>query len=75
MTKSVETIRISFHEFTSQDFKNPSKWFILDALGDYVFIKTRKREVAQDWVDSEYGSGKYRISSYTQSAGKEVTAR
>lgn len=75
MTKQVETIRITFAEFTSPDFNNPSKWFVLDALGDYVFIKTRKRDVAQQWVDSEYGIGKYRVSSYTQSGGKEVTAR
>jgi len=75
MSKLIETARISYNEFTSPDFNNPAKWFILDALGDYVFIKTRKREVAQQWVDSEYGCGKYRVSSYTQSASGEITAR
>lgn len=75
MSKLIETIRVSFSEFTSPDFSNPCKWFILDALGDYVFIKTRKREIAQQWVDGEYGHGKYRVSGYTQSASGEITAR
>ena len=75
MTKLVETFRITFSEFSSPDFNHPSKWFILDALGDYVFIKTRKRDVAQQWVDSEYGLGKYSVRSYTQSASGKVTAR
>lgn len=75
MSKVVETIRITFDDFTCPDFNHPSKWFILDALGDYVFIKTRKRDVAQQWVDSEYGQGKYSVRSYTQSASGKVTAR
>lgn len=38
-----------------------ANFYIINALGDIIWIKTRKREKAQEWVDSEYGKGKYTV--------------
>lgn len=43
------------------DGKPLSKWFIINALGQAVYIKTRKREDAQKAIDVYYGNGKYRL--------------
>ena len=75
--KDIETVSVDYSEFNSPDFKNPSKFFIMNALGEYVFYKTSKRQVAQEAVDNEYGVGKYRVTNYSFNTGsnKEITAR
>lgn len=52
---------VSFKEFNGLDFKHPNKYFIEDALGNYVFPKTRTRKKAQEIVNDMYGSGKYTL--------------
>ncbi len=39
----------------------PSHFFIINALGDYVFFKTRSRQKAQASCDAVFGKGKYTI--------------
>ena len=39
----------------------PSHFFIINALGEYVFFRTRLRAKAQEACDKEYGKGKYTI--------------
>jgi len=56
-------IRINYNEATSLDFKPPCTFYIKDAMGDFVFVKTRNRKVAQELVNDEYGHGKYTVSS------------
>lgn len=56
-------IRVKYSEATALDFKPPFTYYIKDALDDFVFIKTRNRKVAQELINAEYGSGKYRVSS------------
>lgn len=55
----------------------PSNYYIRNALDQYVFIKTKSRERAQQAVDQEYGKGKYTVRSCDLAAksGKKVTAR
>lgn len=56
-------IRVNYNEATSLDFKPPCTFYIRDAMDDFMFIKTRNRKVAQELVNSEYGAGKYTVSS------------
>ena len=39
------------------------KWHFRDANGYRVFIKTMKREIAQEFVNTYYGRGRYVVSS------------
>ena len=74
---NINTVVVGYQEFNSPDFKNPARYFIRNALGDYVFYKTSKRQEAQGAVDSEYGKGKYKVTNYSFNTGnnKEITAR
>ncbi len=55
----------------------PSCFYIVNALGEYVFAKTKSREAAQARFDEEYGKGFYkcRTTDLAAKSGKMVTAR
>lgn len=55
----------------------PSCWYIINAIGEYVFAKTKSREAAQARFDEEYGKGFYkcRTTDLAAKSGKKVTAR
>ncbi len=55
----------------------PSCFYIVNALGEYVFAKTKSREAAQARFDEEYGKGFYkcRTTDLAAKAGKQATAR
>lgn len=61
MTKEIEHVTVSTQEFESDEFRAPSKFYIRDAMDNFVFICTRRRNEAQSWADNEYGYGKYAI--------------
>lgn len=63
--KLPETITFTFDEFTDMAFIPPAKFFIMTAMQEYVFVRTRSRSVAQDTVDQMYGAGKYRVKAST----------
>lgn len=63
---------VSYAEFAAWEFIPPATFFIKDAMGDYVFVHTAKRQVAQDWVDSEYGKGRYSVNASRLQKGKEL---
>lgn len=69
MSKQKITV-IDFATFSSLEFVPPATFFIQNAMGDYVFIHTAKRQVAQDWVDSEYGKGRYTVKASKLQATK-----
>ena len=73
----IEMIDVKYEEFHQPDFKNPSKFFIRNALGDYTFFKTSSRPKAQEASDEEFGKGKYKVCNYAFNTGnnKEITAR
>lgn len=56
----IKTVRVTFEEFCSYDFIPKGRFYVRDATGDYMFIKTSDRIAAQAWIDEEYGKGKYR---------------
>jgi hypothetical protein len=61
---------VTFEQFAEYDFIPPATWFIQNAMGEYVFIHTSKREVAQSWVDEHYGKGRYPVKASKTQATK-----
>jgi len=61
--KEIETFTVSHWESTSLDFIPPArcKYYIKDALGDFIYVKTSKRNLAQERIDELYGEGKYKV--------------
>lgn len=59
--KKIKITPVTFDEFTGYEFNPPSTWFIRSASGDYHFIHTASRTVAQDWVNENFGKGRYTV--------------
>jgi hypothetical protein len=59
--KQLETVVVSFEDYSDVDFHFPSRYCIRNGNGDMVFYKTQKRELAQQQVDAEYGVGMFKI--------------
>lgn len=57
----MKVTEVTFEEFTDIDFIPMSTFFIRGATGDYYFIHTAKRGVAQEWVDETFGKGRYTV--------------
>lgn len=75
-TTSPKVTVVSYEEFTDIEFAPPASFFIKNAVGEFVFIHTRDRSVAQTYIDNTYGVGKYKVNaSKMQKPKKEVTAR
>lgn len=74
--KITKTTCIPYQETQEEDFKHPSKFYILNALGDAVYFHTSSRDKAQEEVDKEYGKGKYKVRLTKMSSGSEkITVR
>lgn len=58
-TKTVKTVDVSYEEFTDPDFIPPGTFYVRNALGVYVFLKTSDRATAQKQIDNYYGKGRY----------------
>lgn len=74
--KKMKITVVSPEQMQEEGFKNPSKFFIVDAMGNYVFMSTRDRAEAIAYVKEEYG-GKYnvRTSSDSKSSSDTLGAR
>lgn len=59
--KPLVTVTVEFKVFSEWDFVPPGSFYIRDATGDYIFMKTSDRKVAQQHIDKEYGKGKYTV--------------
>lgn len=45
----------------SLDFVAPGRFYYVDAMGDLYFVHRRNKQLAQIWVDSVHGKGKYNV--------------
>ena len=61
MEKKIEIITVSQEERMDDDFKPPTSLFIINAMGEGVYFKTRSRPLAQAEADRIYGAGKYTV--------------
>ena len=69
---------MTYEEVSVFGFEAPATFFIVNALGQYIFIHTRDRAKAQSYIDSEYGKGKYTVKTAKmaqKSGAGDVTAR
>lgn len=77
--KPIETITLTFTEYNQakEEKKILPKFFYVNCLGDYVFLKTRDRAKAQAFIDEECGKGKYVVRTFTQdgTASGDATCR
>lgn len=52
-TRALETICISYSEFHNmqyEDYKLPSRFYYQNCLGDFIFILTSNRKVADKYI-------------------------
>lgn len=56
-----KTTTVTIDEADADGFRAPGNFYIVNAFGDLVFISAKKRQTAQQLVDTEYGAGKYTI--------------
>jgi hypothetical protein len=61
MTKEMEVVYTSEEERMDDNFKPPSRFYIVNAMGEGVYFKTHSRAKAQDKADEIYGAGKYAV--------------
>lgn len=71
MSKEVKVVVVKTNEkddpnfegpdFNDIDFVEPSKWRIMNALGEMVYFCCQKREKAQEICDEMYGKGRYTV--------------
>jgi hypothetical protein len=77
--KPIETVTLTFDMYlqAKEEKLTLPKFFYVNCLGDYVFIKTRDRAKAQAFIDEECGAGKYKVRTYTQdgAASGDATCR
>lgn len=59
--KVLNTVAVDYETFSEWDFIPPGSFFIRDASGWFIFLKTSDRKAAQDHVNKEYGKGKYTV--------------
>lgn len=69
--KEIRTTEITYDEFASPEFKNPSRYYIKSVF-NYVFIHVKTRELAQQYVDNEYGKSFYIVRSFGLEKGKNT---
>lgn len=76
MSKEIKTTLVAYNEHGELDFKSPSNWYVRIATGDFLYIHTQKRQIAQKWVDEEFGKGKYVVrASDVEKTKNEPSAR
>lgn len=59
--KIIKTVDVEFDTFSEWDFVPPGSFYIRPASGDYLFLKTSDRKAAQDFINEQYGVGKYAV--------------
>ena len=59
--KAIKTVEVSYEGFGEWDFIPPGSFYIRNAMGNYLFLKTSDRAAAQSYVNELYGKGKYTV--------------
>lgn len=58
--KPIESILVTYEEFSEWEFQPPGSYFCRVASGDYYFYKTSSRQKAQEQIDIDFPpKGKY----------------
>lgn len=71
--KEIKITIVDYATFTDYQFNPPSTFYVMDCLQNYHYIHTSDRKVAQDWVDSKFGKGKYTVKASKEQKVKPRT--
>lgn len=63
MPKEIKISVVSYEEYTQYEYVDVATFFIVDAMQNYVYFHTSKREEAQRVCDERYGKGKYTVKA------------
>lgn len=61
--KEIRVSVISYEQYTDYEYVEVATWFVVDAMQNYVYFHTSKREAAQAACDERYGKGKYTVKT------------
>ena len=50
-------------QYEAEDFKPPTAWMVMDALGNRLYLKARDRKKAMQLMTDFFGSAKYSLIS------------
>lgn len=64
MSKEIKITVIEFNEYSLENYKGPTKYYFVNAMCQRVYIHTRDRKVAQEWLTDNYGK-KYVLRTET----------
>lgn len=76
----MRTTEVSFEQFSAIDFEDIATYYVRTALG-YLYLHTKSRKDAQEFVDGIYGKGHYKVRASKNVVGTphydgfEITAR
>jgi hypothetical protein len=73
----IKITTMTYDEVTNMYFDPPATFYIKNAMGLFVYMHTRSKEKAQEYVDKEYGKGKYKVQQAKiarDTKGKALTA-
>lgn len=59
--KELKVTVVDYQTFTDYLFNPPSTFYIQNAMGEYIFVHTASRQVAQEYIDSVYGKSHYTV--------------
>lgn len=61
MSKELKITVVDYDTFTDYLFIPPATFYIQNAMGEYIFVHTSSRAIAQEYIDSLYSKGRYTI--------------
>lgn len=61
MDKELKITQCEMSELNNDSFKAPAKFYFISALGYAVFIHTKDRTQAEQWITENYGKGFYKL--------------
>lgn len=60
--KEIQTVTMTYADYVSRyDGDFPSRYMFRDAMGDYVFVITGKKAIAEQYLVDNYGKGVYSL--------------
>jgi len=59
--KDIKVTIVDYNSFTDYLFIPPATFYIQNAMGEYIFVHTASRAIAQEYIDSLYGKSRYTI--------------
>ena len=72
-SKDVKITVVPYEQSLEEDFQQPSKFSFRSAIGDVIFVHTRNRADAEQYVKDEWG-GRYSVRcSGTEKSTKNLT--